>query len=131
MRFYIRQSQHIQDDIKRGWSSWNFGQDGIAASEEEFEKALETCIEQQMPLPISGFEIWPDEFETSAFGQLYPGYWVLIDQNQGLCCSSFEAENEQDAISKINANLIDFAAGESLPTEAKLVASVGDLHLFM
>jgi len=133
MKVYIRYSEHIQEDIERGWSSWNFGQDGINATEKEFEAILEECLtNENMPLCISGYELYSDEIKNSEFGELYTNYWVLKDQNfAGLCCSSFDADSINDAIEKMHRNLVDFGAGESLPCEAKLVYSKDNLHLFV
>ena len=39
--FFARMSGHIQEDIKRGWSSWNFGAHGFEGTLEELEKAIE------------------------------------------------------------------------------------------
>lgn len=33
--FVARQSNHIQEDIARNWSSWNFGQEGFSGSMNE------------------------------------------------------------------------------------------------
>lgn len=39
--FIARQSSHIQEDIARNWSSWNFGNDGFEGTEEELNEAIE------------------------------------------------------------------------------------------
>jgi hypothetical protein len=132
MKFFLRESEHIQEDIKRGWSSWNFGQDGVKATEDEFRKIIES-VTKDSPLYISGFYLYPNDIKKSEFGQLYLGYWVLIDTEHGLAASSFEANSIKEAIEKMSRDLIDFGEGDwgGLPIEeVELIHSKDDLHLF-
>ncbi len=76
--YYVRWSEHIEDDLKRGWSSWNFGEEGFEGTREDLDKYLEEITDDK-PFFISGFEVWPHNVDEFEFGELYPGYWVAID----------------------------------------------------
>lgn len=59
MKYIARFSNTIQEDIKRNWSSWNFGQDGITCTENELDKLKQLCINDKSECTvfyISGFE---------------------------------------------------------------------------
>lgn len=77
--YYVRFSDYINEDLERGWSSWNFGQDGIEATEEVMDRYIEEVKNGDGPIYISGFEIWADDLERCEIKELYPGYWVLVD----------------------------------------------------
>jgi hypothetical protein len=134
VKFVARQSQHIKDDITRGWSSWNFGQDGFEGTSEELGEALE-AISDEMPLFISGMEIWPSNKAEFEIKQLYPNYWVVVDNENaagGLSCVELSSENLKDAIEE-SATADYFGDGDSFdPSSAKLVWSSDDgyTHIF-
>lgn len=132
MNYYIRQSEHIQEDLKRGWSSWNFGEDGFFGTEEELENYLDGC-KGNTPAMISGFEIFEDQQSEFEFGELHPGYWVVKDQDfsDSLACNKMESSTLQEAISDALKNGVGSCPdGVSLPENAKLVWSSKDLHIF-
>ena len=77
--YYVRFSDHIDDDMKRGWSSWNFGSGGFEGTKEELEKAKKEAIENEDSFTISEYELWGDEIKKADIRELYPNYWVLVD----------------------------------------------------
>lgn len=128
-----RQSSHIQEDIKRNWSSWNFGQDGISCTESELLAGIEAAKEANEPIYISGFELYPNEVENSEIKELYPNYWVLVDNTNrlnGLSCINLVSENVNDAIKEIES--ISFSGDGNYfdAQSAKLAKSIGDIHIF-
>lgn len=136
-RYYVRQSEHIQDDLKRGWSSWNFGQEGVLTS--DFEAVVEKVEHGENPLYISGMEIWPDAvrkmYDAGEFGELYPGYWVLKDTRvYGVSAHPYTAENDEQAIQVAESkgySMIDFGGTHALPDSSVLIKSLpGDVHVF-
>jgi len=135
MKFIARYSNHIQDDIKRGWSSWNFGQDGLEASEEQIEAWKQEAIDNNEPFYISGFELWGDDIENADIRELYPGYWVLVDNENGIGEGIFgaplSAETIENAIEE--AKKADYS-GEGVkfnPSDYELVYSINDeIHIF-
>lgn len=93
MAYAIRKSAHIQQDIQRNWSSWNFGQEGIEATEEQIETWKQEAIENGNPFCISGFELYGDEIANSRIEELYTGYWVLVDtRNIGISCNIIDVD---------------------------------------
>lgn len=133
MKTYIaRQSNHIQDDIQRGWSSWNFGQEGLKCTEEELEAYKAACIEGDKPFYISGFELWGSEIEAADIRELYAGYWVLVDDrfSGSIAGTDLKATTLEDAI-KEAANAAYWGDGVRIDTtEATLVWSDGSIHIF-
>ena len=110
----VRFSAYIADDIKRNWSSWNFGQFGFEGSEEELQDAIDAAIAEGESFEISGFEFWPDnnlvgdEIRRGIFRELYPGYWVVPDLTHadgiGLACHILESETLENALEEISEN---------------------------
>ena len=43
--FVARYATHIENDLKRGWSSWTFGNYGFHGTKEELKKAMQTAID--------------------------------------------------------------------------------------
>lgn len=133
MTLVARQSQHIQEDIKRNWSSWNFGQDGIKATEQELQDGIASALESDGCIYISGFELYGKELESADIRELYPNYWVLVDNTNrlsGLSCLSLSSTNLENAKNEIK-NLSFSGDGISFDAESsKLVASFGDIHIF-
>lgn len=126
----VRQSDHIQEDIKRNWSSWNFGQDGFKGTREELDAYLETCDEDS-PVCISMFELYPDELKRTKFDELYQNYWVVVDDRGGLSVNILEQDNLTDAIEFIQNNKW-FCGGDGNfvdASDAVVVWSDGNTHI--
>jgi len=103
--FFARMSYHIYEDLERGWSSWNFGQEGIEATKEEMEELINECIEEEKPLFISGLELWGDDlkrqWDSGEIRQLYKNYWVVRDNTLwGLAGRRLKAKNIREAINE-------------------------------
>jgi len=102
MKYYIRQTEFLKEDLERGWSSWNFGKEGIECTEEEFEQKLEDLKENKREyIYISGFEIYKTDLKNTRFGQLKENYWVVIDDQNcwgGLACCEIEASTDEEAL---------------------------------
>jgi hypothetical protein len=97
--YFVRFSDHIEEDLKRGWSSWNFGGDGVEAESaydlgNEIKEIKENLDEgEETEYSISGFDILIDEnikididYDSVSINngeyeikELYDGYWVLVD----------------------------------------------------
>lgn len=131
--FVARKSNHIQEDIKRNWSSWNFGEEGFKGTENELNDYLAKATDEN-PVWISGFDIYPSQVNEFSFGELYENYWVAIDNvnaRGGLSCIQLDAENLEDAINEANNRTDYFGEGECFDaSEAKLVYSNDDIHIF-
>jgi hypothetical protein len=131
--FIARKSDHIQQDIKRNWSSWNFGQDGFRGTREDLDNYLADCTDSSAVF-ISGFEIYADAVKGFEFGELYPGYWVAIDRVNapvGLSAIELDADNLQDAIKEATNRTDYFGQGICFDArKATLVHSDDDIHIF-
>lgn len=132
--FIVRQSNHIQEDIKRNWSSWNFGQEGLECSEEELQNAISECLENGIPLCVSGFELYGSDLENANIQELYPNYWVLVDETKGsgLSCNILNASSVEEAIQLINSKdfRIEMGEGDMICCEnAKVIYSNNDIHI--
>lgn len=133
--FVARKSNNIESDIKRNWSSWNFGQEGFEGTRSELDQALnELSEEEDNNLWISGFEVRANDKKSYKFGELYANYWVAIDcvnARNGLSCIDLEAETMEEAISEAESRSDYFGDGSSFDaSEATLVYSNGDIHVF-
>lgn len=129
--FVARQSNHIESDIVRNWSSWNFGQDGFNGTEDEFKAFLASATDGE-PIELSMFELRPDEIRRSRFGELAPNYWVLVDDRGGLSCNIIPANTVEQAIEFICTNGAGFCGGDGNfvdCSEAGVVWSDGDIHI--
>ena len=133
--FIVRKSNHINEDIIRNWSSFNFGLEGITATSEQMEVWKNDTIENnESPLYISGFELWADELKSSTILELYTNYWVLVDLNRGwgLSCNILNSENLNDAIIEISNEdfTIELGEGDTICCQnAKVVYSNNDIHI--
>lgn len=131
--FIARQSDHIEADIKRNWSSWNFGEEGFEGTREELDEELEKVSDENSFL-VSGFEVWPHNKDEFEFGELYENYWVAIDRinaREGLSGIELDAETLEDAIEEANSRTDYWGDGQSFNAqEAKLVYSNDDIHIF-
>jgi hypothetical protein len=131
--FIARKSDHIQEDIKRNWSSWNFGQDGFKGTRAELDEYLST-VSDSSAVFISGFEIYADAVKGFEFGELYPSYWVAIDRTNapyGISGAELDADSLQDAI--LEAANYSLYSGQGVCFDARkatLVHSDDDIHIF-
>ena len=112
--FIVRKSEHINEDIKRNWSSRNYGQEGLNCTKDELNNEIERCLNNDEPLFVSGFELWGQELKNADIRELYENYWVLVDNNRGfgLSCNVLQADNLLNAISEINNENFDLELGE-------------------
>jgi hypothetical protein len=130
--YIARQSDYIQEDIKRGFSSWNFGAEGLNATAEQIEEWRNDAIENESPFYISGFELWGNDIKNADIRELYTEYWVLVDErfSGSICGTKLKSENFTDAITEMKQSDY-FGDGVRIDlSEAKLVYSEGNLHLF-
>lgn len=143
MEFVARQSNHIQEDIARNWSSWNFGQEGFNGTKDELIDLLNSAKDNSSSCWISGFDIWVesvdyDHASVSAndfqFKELYDNYWVAVDNinaGNGLSCISLTAENIEDAIQEANSRTDYFGEGDSFDAnDYELIYSNNEIHVF-
>ena len=56
MIYLARKSNHIEEDMKRNWSSWNFGSEGFEGTKQELDNAIQEAIENDSSFWISGFD---------------------------------------------------------------------------
>lgn len=133
--FIARQSNHIQEDIKRNWSSWNFGQCGFSGSYDELQAAMKEAIEDGSSFMISGFELFGDEIKNADIRELYDGYWVLVDNtndshSRGIFGIELSAETLEEAIEE-SKNGDYWGQGVRFDARyAKLVYSNKHIHIF-
>jgi hypothetical protein len=131
--FVARQSQNIESDIARNWSSWNFGQEGFSGSYNELQELLCNATDEN-PAWVSGFDIYPNQVKEFEFGELYKNYWVAIDNvnaKNGLSAIALKAKNLETAIIEALERKDYFGDGISFnANEAKLVFSKNDIHIF-
>ena len=132
--FIVRQSQHINEDLRRNWSSFNYGLEGIEATKEEMEAKKQAAIDNGKPLYISGIELWEDDILNADIRELYAGYWVLVDTRggYGLCCNILNAESLEEAITEVTGDGFEIELGEETRvdcSDAELVWSNGEIHI--
>jgi hypothetical protein len=151
--YYLRFSDYIQEDLKRGWSSWNYGADGVWMTEEELEALYESSLSiinrddsemEEIALSISEFHLTHKSFvETYKRGLIRPLYWegqrgyfVVVDENysNSLAVVELEVTSLQEAIEiveKESSNLLFSCSETQLPADAKLVWSKDGCHIFV
>lgn len=131
--YVARKSNHIQEDIKRNWSSWNFGQEGFNGTFSELKEYLNTATDSKS-VWISGFDIYAEQVSEFSFGELYSNYWVAIDNvnaKDGLSAIELKSESLENAINEANTRTDYFGDGISFDaSEATLVYSNEDIHIF-
>lgn len=132
--FIARQSNHIQEDIKRNWSSWNFGQDGFEGTYDELKAAIQEARDNDSCFCISGFELWGSDIKNADIRELYSNYWVLVDNvnghGAGIFGTELKAETLEEAITE-SASAFYFGEGVRFDArEAKLVYSNDEIHIF-
>lgn len=109
-----RFSGHIAKDLKRNWSSINYGACGITAREVDFNKMIEDLRSGKSScLHISGLELFADDLRETQFGELFENYWVIKDTRNtfrdheggfGLRCHALEAETLEEALLEVANN---------------------------
>lgn len=131
----VRWSSHIEEDLKRNWSSWNFGACGFEGTREELQQAIDEVLEgKRQSLEISGFELNADMLRGQRvdddFRELYPNYWVAVDKErgEGLSCWILESETIEDALKEIKERkLIPAWDGDKVDCRnAKIVYRIPD-----
>lgn len=148
--YYVRFSDHIEEDMKRGWSSWNFGQDGFEGEKEELIDVINNYKESEGEFQISGFNVWIDEstdvssdYESVYVGdytlsQLYPNYWVAVDNvnaENGLSAhvlpdNLFSIEDILKEIKDNNGKYDGTGDGESFSaSDATVIYSKDNMHI--
>lgn len=132
--YIARYATHIEDDLKRGWSSWNFGGHGFEGTKEELEDAIQYAIDNECEFSISGFDLWGDDILKADIRELYPNYWVLVDNvnaRGGLSFISLKSTNLNDAIEEAKNEIYSGEGVTYHPTEIKLVYSINNqIHIF-
>lgn len=137
MAYIVRFSAHIQEDINRNWSSWNFGKEGVNANRESLLNLVNDAIENQDCFYASGFEVWPtsviekdDEIVVKQGSQkfilreLYNDYWVVVDDRGGICFLEEEFQSLEEAIAYAEGGRHDFSEGVFYDAdEVSLIAS--------
>jgi hypothetical protein len=136
MTFIARKSSHIQEDIKRNWSSWNFGEGGFEGTYSELQNKIKEALESESSLFISGFELWDNDIKKADIRELYTNYWVLVDNTNGygngIFGTELKAESLEDAIQE-SKSAHYWGEGAFLrfdASSAKLVYSNDDIHIF-
>ena len=134
-KYIARYATHIQEDLERGWSSWNFGQEGFEGTRGELEEYLEECTDE-CPVFISQIEFYPNDLSNADIRELYPNYWVVVDNENArneLSCIELDNEEYVDAVSE--AIEADYSGdGDSFdPDDYERVGSFDDgcLHVFI
>jgi len=135
MKYIARYSEHIDQDIQRNWSSWNFGQEGFEGTEDELETAKDQAIENERSFYISGFDLWGDDIRTADIRELYTGYWVLVDNTNGfgdgIFGTALDSEDLEAAIAE--ARTANFS-GEGVRFDSadwELITSINnEIHIF-
>ena len=133
MDFVARKSSHIKEDIKRNWSSWNFGGDGFEGTEEELNEAIEEALENDEPFTISGFDLWGRDLKNADIRELYENYWVCVDNvnaKGGLSCIELEAETIEEAIEESSKTIYCGDGNCFDANDFTLVYSNNDIHIF-
>ena len=124
--------------MKRGWSSWNFGSGGFEGTKEDLEKAKKEAIENEDSFTISEYELWGDEIKKADIRELYPNYWVLVDNvNASGGLSAHELPNNletlEDALSLVDKNQSIYdGTGDGqkfAASEGNVIYSKGNMHI--
>jgi hypothetical protein len=112
MTFIARKSSHIQEDIKRNWSSWNFGEGGFEGTYSELQNKIKEALESESSLFISGFELWDNDIKKADIRELYTNYWVLVDNTNGYGNGIFGTELKAESLRMQSRNLNQLIIGE-------------------
>lgn len=132
--YIARRSDHIEEDLERGWSSWSFGDEGFSGTEEELKEEMDRAYEEGEPFYISGFDLWEEDIRNADIRELYEGYWVLVDNvnaKGGLSFIELDSEDEEGAIQEAlsrrdyNGDGVPYS-----PDEIEMVFSDTETHVF-
>lgn len=133
--YIARKSNHINEDIIRNWSSWNFGEGGVFGTFEEIEDAKKEAIENDECFEISGFELYGSDIKKSVIKELYDNYWVLVDttngQGSGIFGIELDSDDNDTAIQEALSREDYFGEGIRFDAnDAILIHSYNDIHIF-
>lgn len=133
IKYLARYSNHINEDLQRGWSSWNYGQDGLNCTEEELQDAINQVLNGELDcIYCSGFDLYADDLKTTEFGELYENYWVVKDKHfsSSLAAIVLHSTDLTSAIEEAS-NAIYSGDGVRITEEYKLVHSINnEIHIF-
>lgn len=108
-----RYSGYIYEDIKRNWSSWNFGAEGFTGTKSQLEIKIKNAIKHKTELEISGISIPYYELDISKYGELYKNYWVLKDiRGKGISTHLLKSTTIKEALEEIKNNPFIDGAGD-------------------
>jgi hypothetical protein len=136
-KFIGRFSNHIAQDIERGWSSWNFGQEGFKGTKKQLDAARARAVKKGTAFCISMFEFYGSDIMSLDIRELYEGYWVLVDNEnggsgEGIFGTILNASTTEEAIEA--AKSADYS-GDGYrfdPSDYELISSIDDeIHVFM
>lgn len=133
--YIARVTAHINEDLARNWSAWNFGEGGIKATADKMESMVEAALESDDVLEISYMPLMGSglrrAWQNGEIRELYSGYWVLEDTENGWCggiaCNILPVSSEAEAIAYVNAPdfRMEMGAGDFVDcTEGQIVAEL-------
>ncbi|HPC09659.1 MAG TPA: hypothetical protein PLN85_01140 [archaeon] len=95
---------------------------------------MQTAIDNNHEFSISGFDLWGDDIKKADIRELYPNYWVLVDNvnaKNGLSFIPLKSTNLKDAIIEAKNEIYSGEGVSYHPSEVKLVYSIDNLiHIF-
>jgi 8-oxo-dGTP pyrophosphatase MutT (NUDIX family) len=149
-QYFIRYSNNIEEDLKRGWSSWNFGGDGYEGTKDNLVDEINEIkdSEEGGEFQISGFNVWIDKdsdisvnkdaiyVDDHEIKELYDNYWVVVDNvnAKGELSAHVLPDNldkVKDVVKLVSDNKSEYDGtgdGESFDaSKARVVYSKGDM----
>lgn len=132
--FYARFTNHINEDLRRNWSSWNFGEGGFEGSKAELVETIQSAIADECEFEISHFSYYPSRFQVRGVAiiidnqtevrELYSNYWVVVDTEKGAGISMIEldANSLESAIVEASGIGAWSGAGECMIDAATVTA---------
>lgn len=112
--YIARVSNHIAQDIERGWSSWNYGKEGVTQSQVDAfldaDDQLEEYERDQDVIYISTYSYTASQLrralECGDVDSLYEGYLVARDNQNGcgLACNILPVSSEKEAREYVQAD---------------------------
>lgn len=110
-----RYSAHIEDDIKRNWSSWNFGAEGFVGTKQELDAKLNDVRKNGSVFTISAMDIYQEDIDNWKFGELYKNYWVAIDtRGKGISTHVLEATTINEALKEVATTSVFDGTGDGV-----------------
>lgn len=129
--YAARVTAHLEQDLKRGWSSWNYGEDGVSRKAiDRFlaaDEALEEWERDNDTLSISMFEYTASKLraalENDEVRELYPGYWVAVDESHGggLACNIIDAASHDEARAAFATHRMELGEGDFINMDGATV----------